>query len=148
MYSVPCCPYFPSWVDPGQSSDQQVLQSVFTPIISGVKVLSDCTLNNHIKDSTERALTLWLISPITAWNENMLISVKELQVPGRTSEEKNCWQTESLWACVPMSQVAGEAPPCLTPPSSMPLYNRNEALGVEGCSTDDVDDGPSTPEVL
>lgn len=84
MYSVPCCPYFPSWVDLGQCSDQKVHQGEFTPVISGVKVLSVvcCTLNNnHIKDSTGRTLTLWLLSPITAWNENILLmSGKELQV--------------------------------------------------------------------
>lgn len=83
MYSFPCCPYFPSWVDPGQSTDQKVHQSEFTPVISGVKVLSVvcCTLNNHIKEGTERILTVWLISPITAWNENiLLISGEELRV--------------------------------------------------------------------
>ncbi|GAB0188521.1 pyruvate dehydrogenase protein X component, mitochondrial [Grus japonensis] len=35
-----------------------------------------------------------------------------------------------------------------TLPSQVPLYNRYEALDVEGQSMDDVDDGPSTPEVL
>ena len=35
-----------------------------------------------------------------------------------------------------------------TSPSQVPLYNRYEALDVEGQSIDDVDDGPSTPEVL
>ncbi|KAK4830595.1 hypothetical protein QYF61_012021 [Mycteria americana] len=35
-----------------------------------------------------------------------------------------------------------------TSPSQLPLYNRYEALDVEGQSKDDVDDSPSTPEVL
>ena len=42
-------------------------------------------------------------------------------------------------------RAAGEPP---TSPSQVPLYHRYEALDVEGQSMDDVDDGPSTPEVL
>ncbi|GAB0209336.1 hypothetical protein GRJ2_003399300 [Grus japonensis] len=34
-----------------------------------------------------------------------------------------------------------------TSPSQVPLYNRYEALAVEGQLMDDVDDGPSTPEM-
>ena len=35
-----------------------------------------------------------------------------------------------------------------TSSTQVTLYNRYEALDVEGQSMDDVDDGPSTPEVL
>lgn len=151
MYSVPCCPYFPSWVDLGQSSDQKVHQGEFTPIISGVKVLSVvcCTLNNnHIKDSTGGTLTPWLLSPITAWNENiLLISGKELQVKKNLPRKELLANRVTVGLC---SHVTGgrRSPflPSLTFLSA--LYNRNEALDVEGHSVDDVDDGTATPEVL
>ncbi|KAK4831411.1 hypothetical protein QYF61_017542 [Mycteria americana] len=49
---------------------------------------------------------------------------------------------------VPLHQISSKDKPGSTSPLTVPLYNRYEALDVEGQSMDDVDDGPSTPEVL
>lgn len=152
MYSVPCCPYFPSWVDPGQSSDQKVHQSEFAPVISGVKVLSVvcCTLNNHIKACTERTLTLSLISPSTAWNENIfLVSGKELPVKKNLPREEllanshggavfTChrWQEKPLLAFPPLPQCL-----CTT---GMRLWMWKATQG--GCGGWWC--GPATPEML
>lgn len=121
MYSVPCCPYFPSWVDPGQSSDQKVHQSEFAPVISGVKVLSVvcCTLNNHIKACTERTLTLSLISPSTAWNENIfLMSGKELPVKKNLPREELLANRVTVGLCLHVT--GGRRSPSLP---SLPFLN-------------------------
>lgn len=45
------------------------------------------------------------------------------------------------WSC-------RQTPSLPTSPSHMLVHNNDEALDVKGKSKDDVDDGPSTPEIL
>ena len=65
--------------------------------------------------------------------------------PNRT--EGSSSKEESEWRQV--HARGGKRTPSLpTWPSQVPLYNRYEALEVEGQSMEDVDDGPSIAEVL
>ena len=62
------------------------------------------------------------------------------QAEGSSLKERSEWRQAHA--------QGGRTPSLPTSPSRVPLYDRYEALDVEGQSMDDVDDGPSPPEVL
>lgn len=49
---------------------------------------------------------------------------------------------------MPTLGVASETPSCPPHPPQVSLYNRYEALDVDGQSMDEKDEGPFTPEVV
>lgn len=90
------------------------------------------------------------------WHRNRNVHQTEKQDQGSAASSPHHGQggLVSRWTCLLKERshwrqvYTSDSRQTLSLPSLVPFYNRYKALGVEGQTIDDVDDGPSAPEVL